>query len=120
MLSIGHRAVYWCPGPPNTIEKQAMRTLSSSFVVRILVALVVSASAGRADVQETMTPLLLDMQDAPVPFKGSDGRIHLVYELWMTNFSSGDVVVQKVEVLGDDDVLQTFDAAAIAGRLQAA
>jgi hypothetical protein len=38
----------------------------------------------------------------------------------MTNFSSGDVVVQKVEVLGDGDVLQTFDAAAIAGRLQAA
>jgi hypothetical protein len=97
-----------------------MRTLSSSFVVRMLVALVVSASSGRADVPENMTPLLLDMQDAPVPFKASDGRIHLVYELWMTNFSSGDVVVQKVEVLGDGDVLQTFDAAAIAGRLQAA
>ena len=30
---------------------------------------------------------------------GSDGRVHLVYELWMTNFSSGDVTVEKVEVL---------------------
>ena len=72
-----------------------MRTLSSSFVVRIvpriLVALAVYASTGRADVQEHMTPLLLDLQDAPAPFMGSDGRVHLVYELWMTNFSSADV-----------------------------
>jgi hypothetical protein len=97
-----------------------MRTLSSSFVVRILVALVVYASAVRADVQEHMTPLLLDLQDAPAPFMGSDGRVHLVYELWMTNFSSADILVEKVEVLGDGDVLQSLDAAAIAGRLQAA
>ncbi|MCU1248114.1 MAG: secreted peptidase [Edaphobacter sp.] len=97
-----------------------MRTPGCSFVVRILVVLAVSASAARANVQETMTPLLLDMQDAPVPFKGSDGRVHLVYELWVTNFSSGDVVVEKVEVLGDGDVVQTLDSAAVAGRLQPA
>ena len=101
-----------------------MRILCRSFVVRILarilVALVVYASVGRADVPEKMTPLLLDMQDAPVPFMGSDGRVHLVYELWVTNFSRGDIVVEKVEVLGDGDVLQSLDAAAIAGRLQAA
>ena len=47
-----------------------------------------------------MTPVLLEVQDAPVPFMGSDGRVHLVYELWMTNFSSADVSVEKVEVLG--------------------
>ena len=44
-----------------------MRTLSSSFVVRILVALVVYASAVRADVQEHMTPLLLDLRTRPLP-----------------------------------------------------
>jgi hypothetical protein len=101
-----------------------MHTLSSSFVLRIvpriLVALLVCASVGRADVPEKMTPLLLDMQDAPAPFMGSDGRVHLVYELWMTNFSGGDIVVQKVEVLGDGEVLQSLDAAGVAGRLQAA
>src|SRR5258705_3904959 len=97
-------------GPPNTIGKQAMRTLSSSFVVRIvlriLVAFVVCVSAGRADGPEKMTPLLLDMQDAPAPFMGSDGRVRLVYELWMTNFSSADILVEKVEVLGDVEVLR--------------
>jgi hypothetical protein len=75
---------------------------------------------GRAQVQEKMTPVLLVVEDAPVPFIGSDGRVHLVYELWMTNFSSGDTAVEKVEVLGDGNLLQSFGAAAIAGRLQAA
>jgi murein DD-endopeptidase MepM/ murein hydrolase activator NlpD len=55
-----------------------------------------------------------------VPFMGSDGQVHLVYELGMTNFSSADVAVEKIEVLGDGAVLQTLDTAAIAGRLQPA
>jgi hypothetical protein len=101
-----------------------MRILRRSFVARILarisVALVVCVSAGRADGPEKMTPLLLDMQDSPAPFMGTDGRVHLVYELWMTNFSSADIWVEKVEVLGDGEVLQSLDAAAIAGRLQPA
>ncbi|MBA3916441.1 MAG: hypothetical protein H0X25_21875 [Acidobacteriales bacterium] len=57
--------------------------------------------------------------DAPVPFMGSDGRIHLVYELGMTNFFSGNIAVEKVEVLGDGVVLQTLDAAAGAFSLRA-
>ena len=69
---------------------------------------------------ESMTPLLLAVQDAPVPFTGSDGRAHLVYELWLTNFTSGEVSVEKLEVLGDGGVLQTLDAGAISGRLQPA
>src|SRR5258708_24317156 len=97
-----------------------MRVLSRCFAVLVLVALVVDASAGGAKGTENMTPLLLDVQDAPVPFMGSDGRMHLVYELWMTNFSSADVSVEKVEVISAHVVLQSLDAAAIAGRLQAA
>jgi Peptidase family M23 len=81
--------------------------------------LVGPASAGRAEVTENMTPLLLAVQDAPVPFMGSDGRVHLVYELWTTNFSSANISVEKVEVLGDGKVLESFDAREIAGRLQA-
>jgi hypothetical protein len=95
----------------------------SCRVARALLGLtlfVVCVKAGRAQVQERMTPLLLSVEDAPVPFMGSDGRVHLVYELWTTNFSSADVTVEKVEVLSSGDVLESFDAAAIAGRLQAA
>jgi hypothetical protein len=88
------------------------------FAVWVLLAFVVSASAGRAQVPENMTPLLLEVQDAPVPFVGSDGQVHLVYELWVTNFSSADIAVEKVEVLGDDGLVQSLDKAAVAGRLQ--
>ncbi len=93
-------------------------------VVRVLlglVAFIFCGLQGRAQVQEKMTPVLLKVEDWPVPFVGSDGRLHLVYELWMTNFSSGDVTVEKVEVLGGGgEVIDGFDAATIAGRLQAA
>jgi hypothetical protein len=79
-----------------------------------------ACTVGHAEGSEKMTPLLLAIQDAPVPFMGSDGRVHLVYELGMTNFSSGDITVEKVEVVGDGAILQTLDIAAVAGRLQAA
>jgi hypothetical protein len=93
------------------------------FVARVLLGLMpvgFCVAAGHAQVQEKMTPVLLAVENAPVPFMGSDGRVHLVYELWTTNFSSADVMVEKIEVLGDGNVLQSFDAAAVAGRLQAA
>jgi hypothetical protein len=91
------------------------------FGVPFLFALLVAPFAvGRAQVSENMTPLLLAVQDAPVPFMGSDGKIHLVYELGMTNFSSAEIEVEKVELVGDGSVLQTLDSAAVAGRLQPA
>jgi hypothetical protein len=77
-------------------------------------------AANRANATEEITPLLLAVHDAPVPFIGSDGYTHLVYELWMTNYSSSDATVQKVEVLDGNNVLATLDAKTIAGRLQPA
>ena len=86
----------------------------------VFFALMVPGSYGRAQVPEQMTPLLLAVQDAPVPFMGSDGRVHLVYELEMTNFSSAEILVEKVEVFGDGASLQTLDTTAVAERLQPA
>jgi hypothetical protein len=83
-------------------------------------ALLPCAALGQTAPAERMTPLLLAVNDAPVPFHASDGRTHLVYELAMTNFSSGNVAIQKLEILGDGAVLQTLDAAAVAQRLQPA
>jgi hypothetical protein len=100
-----------------------MLSFDCRVVARALVGLVSFAlcvPAGGAQVEEKMTPVLLAVQDAPVPFMGSDGRVHLVYELWVTNFSSADVTVEKVDVLGDGGVLQSLGAAEINSRLQAA
>lgn len=84
----------------------------------ILAALVERAFAAPAPPKEEMTPLLLSVQDAPIPFNGSDSSTHLVYELVLTNFSSGDATLEKVEIVGDGATLQTLEAAEIATRLQ--
>jgi Peptidase family M23 len=70
--------------------------------------------------KEDMTPLLLSVTDAPAPFSGSDQRTHLAYELWITNFSSGEASIETVEVLEDGSVLHKMDTAEIARRLQPA
>jgi hypothetical protein len=67
---------------------------------------------------EQVTPVLLDVQDAPIPFNGSDSQTHLVYELRMQNFSSGDIKISKLEIRGDGATIATLDAAQLASRLQ--
>jgi hypothetical protein len=59
---------------------------------------------------------------APIPFAGSDGRTHLVYELEATNFSSAKATIEKLQVLDPDtgDVVATLDAKEVASRLQLA
>jgi hypothetical protein len=95
------------------------KLLARSFILCALSASVALAiQTPNTSSSEDMTPLLLAVHDAPVPFMGSDGHVHLVYELWMTNFSSADITVQKVEVLGDGVPLQSLDTATIARRLQ--
>ena len=93
---------------------------SVSPFLLVLLALLTTSPVGRAEASENMTPLLLAVQDAPVPFMGSDGHVHLVYELGMINFSSAEIAVEKVEVISEGATLQTLDTAAVAGRLQPA
>ena len=98
-----------------------MKVAGISFVAPLLLVLftlVAFSTIERAEASESMTPLLLAVQDAPVPFMGSDGRVHLVYELEMTNFSSAEITVEKVEVISDGATLQTLDTTAVAARLQ--
>jgi Peptidase family M23 len=92
----------------------------AGIVPAALFLFLASAVSGSPQATETMTPLLLAVQDAPIPFTGSDGRLHLVYELGMTNFSSAPIAVEKVEVMGDGVTLETLDTAAVTERLQPA
>jgi hypothetical protein len=64
-------------------------------------ALAAPVPAGAARAPEVLTPLLFAIENPPVPFLGSDGQTHLVYELFVTNFSSGEALLERVEVLGD-------------------
>ena len=101
-----------------------MRRISNGQVLILtLIAvsvLIAKPSGTRAAEADKPTPILLGVHDAPVSFHGSDGQVHLGYELWMTNFSSAEASVERVDVLGDGSVLQSMNAAEIARRLQPA
>jgi hypothetical protein len=68
-------------------------------------------------VTQTLTPLLLTLPNSPVPFRGSDGNTHLVYELWLTNFSGGEADIRLVNILGDGMPLATLEKRDIDNRL---
>lgn len=74
------------------------------------------------DGAQELTPIVAQVPDAPIPFAGSDGQTHLVYELETTNFSGGETTIEQLEVLDADtgDVVATLDAGEVAGRLQPA
>jgi hypothetical protein len=94
------------------------RRLSALTLVATTILIISAFAAARGP--EQLTPVLLTVQDAPVPFTGSDARTHLVYELWVTNFSNSDAIIERVQILGDGTVLQDLDSAEIATRLQPA
>jgi hypothetical protein len=106
------------------VNGELMRHISGrSFALSIAVSFVVftmSTTLGWSEPAQQMTPLLLAVHDAPVPFKGSDGLVHLVYELWLTNVSSGEANVEEVEIAGDGAVLQRLDTNLVSQRLQPA
>jgi hypothetical protein len=102
---------------PSRFRKHIL-SISALIFFAILVTLIARSLTASAAPKEEMTPLLLSVQDAPIPFTGSDTVTHLAYELLLTNFSSGDVTLEKVEILGDGAELQTLDAKEIATRLQ--
>ncbi len=94
-----------------------LRSLAVTAVLSLFAFVLVGTSTP-AQAADEITPVLMSVQDPPIPFMGSDGREHLVYELWLTNASSAEIAVEKVEVLGDGALLQTLDQTAIASRLQ--
>jgi hypothetical protein len=75
-----------------------------------------------ADAPQQLTPIVGEVRNAPVPFTGSDGRVHLVYELEATNYTSGKTTIKELEVLDAEtgDVVEALDAKEVAGRLQPA
>src|SRR5690606_15706064 len=75
-----------------------------------------STSGDRPAVE--FTPLLMSVPDAPSAFAGSDGRVHLAYELWLNNFSDRSAKVRQVQVLGDGQLRDVLDESGIDKRLQ--
>lgn len=57
---------------------------------------------------ETFTPLTVEFLTEPVPFAGSDGKVHLVYEIQISNAVPLSFQVNSLEVLNAADHGQVF------------
>lgn len=57
-------------------------------------------SRSTSSVEPIVTPVLADVVAAPVPVPATDGRVHLAYELLLTNTSPEPVTVDSVAVMG--------------------
>jgi len=66
-----------------------------------------------------LTPLVIQKANRPVPVMGGDHRYHLVYELYLENFSAERVRADDLQVLTvtGGRAVAHLDAAAIASRL---
>ena len=73
-------------------------------------------------VADSLTPLVGTVAFPPIPFEGSDGKTHLVYELSVTNFTSGPTTLDSLKVIDNESgkVIDDLDAAGVRQRLQPA
>ena len=81
-----------------------------------------TTSPPAVDDAQRLTPIVGEVRHAPVPFAGSDGRTHLVYELAATNYTGGKTTIKKLKVLDADtgEVVEALGAKGVASRLQPA
>ena len=64
----------------------------------LLALLFAPAPAGaRPDGGAILTPIAMEVLDAPVPVRGADGRKHLAYEVAIANHSALDVTIRRVQ-----------------------
>ncbi|MFC9554759.1 peptidoglycan DD-metalloendopeptidase family protein [Rhodococcus sp. NPDC056960] len=109
----------------------------SRFAVALLVAVVVGAatSCSASDTQPSeatstaapatsagpavLTPVVADVVAAPIPVTGSDGLVHLAYELRLTNTGSQPATIASFQVTGDGRTLVDLSGDALTPWFQA-
>ena len=81
-----------------------------------------SKRSSLVDIPQEFTPLVGEVLHAPIPFTGSDGQTYLAYELKLTNFTTGSVTIEKLEVIDADTgtTIHVLDAEEVSSRLQPA
>jgi hypothetical protein len=91
--------------------------IHSLLAVAALLSISVTSSHTEArvlSVPDAFTPVVLRyVGDNTVPVQGSDGRWHVVYELWLSNATPAPASVERIEVLDYDH--QSRVVATIAG-----
>lgn len=92
-----------------------------TLIVALLVALATAVHARTLAVPDAFTPVLATfVGDRTAPVRTTDGRWHVVYELWLTNARPIPATVTRIDVLDYDAqgrVLATLAGEALASAL---
>src|SRR5215203_1847715 len=100
-----------CGGGGNSSEERAQNDTFATGDLGRHLELNIQTAEEADDASQDITPIVAEVPHAPIPFAGSDGRTHLVYELEMTNFTGGETTIEQLEVLDADagEVVDTLD-----------
>jgi hypothetical protein len=88
-------------------------TAGSPPTVGVSSAIEAGGSAG-----DQLTPVITSIVAAPHPALGTDGRVHLAYELLLLNVISSDVTVTGITITGDGKTVQSLGQAAVKGSMK--
>jgi hypothetical protein len=104
--------------------ESAVPNLTLAVASLLLVAALAprGAQARSLALPDAFTPVLAGfVGDDTAPVKGTDGRWHVVYELWLTNAGPVPAAVERIEVLDydrQDRVLVTLEGAALVSAMR--
>ncbi len=96
--------------------KQALQRFSFGMILGTL-----AVGAGPVLAADAITPVLArPLTPTTQPVRGTDGRLHLVYELMLTNAGQKPATLERIDVLGQDGAppLASFAGAALQDHLR--
>ena len=91
-----------CGGGGGSNEEQAQNDTSTTEDRGRHLDLNIETTEEAYDASQDLTPIVAEVSYAPIPFAGSDGQTHLVYELEATNFTDRETTIDQLEVLDAD------------------
>ena len=77
-----------------------------------------SVPAG-SSANDVFTPVVASILTAPVPALSTDGKVHIAWELLLSNVVSQDVTIESVTAMADDTAVQTLEGDALKGVIRA-
>jgi len=72
--------------------------------------------AGSAN--DVLTPVVADILATPVPALSTDGKVHLAWELQLTNVVSTEITIDSVAAMAGDTAVQTLEGDALKGVMR--
>lgn len=98
-----------------------MRTGVTAVAAFAALAVAATSGARTLTIPDAFTPVLAQfVGDQTAPVKATDGRWHVVYELWLTNARPVPAAITRIEVLDydhQDRVLAVLEGATLASAL---